>query len=330
MPDIPYSFCSPQELKQNIGFAEYADLIRAQSISKGFKLNMLFIGRRGHGTKTLINSLFSANIITEKRSNNIEEYRAILKENNISLNISLTTYHGFDIKTLEKHFFHRNKSYFESDRVTDRIDSRVHATIFLLPPDQITSQEIAAMKYISSVSNLIPVMAKSDTFIETELVAKRKYFKNLLKENKISTFSPPTFTHSDKNAKNQREEIISKTPLSIIASEKLIKTEKSGLIRVREYNWGTIYINTEPSNDFILLRKILISQNSMDLIHLTDTQFYNKFRYNYNKKDIEKSEVEKKLKHLRLEIEKSIKREEAMKENKEKAERNNSPTKSKK
>ncbi|KAF7700660.1 Cell division control protein 10 [Cucumispora dikerogammari] len=307
MSTILYSVTKKVELNTTIGFAEYADLVREESIAKGFFLNVLFIGRRGLGTKTLINSIFNTHIISKDRKNGIVIHSAALEEDNITLNVSITTLHELDINQVKEVIEQSNSNYIETHENLmnnkDR-DYRIHACVFLLPSDELSMEELTCLKYLSNVCNLIPIMAKSDCYTNEELNEKRSFYKQFFKNHQINVFSPPVFTHSDESVYRQKEEIDNKIPLSIIASEDVVQ-KGSEILRVREYNWGKIYINDETSSDFLLLRKILIGQNFIDLIYLTESVFFDKFKTVYKKKEIESFgiSVSDKLKALRLKIE---------------------------
>lgn len=308
MTNISYSYTNTIELELNIGFSQYADLIREESIKEGFNMNLLFLGRRGLGMKTLINSLFNKKIIPNERKNELLKNFISIKENQITLNLIITTCNDFSIEKLKEFFENENKEFLETNLISlKKKDSRIHCCIFLLPLDEITIEEINCLKFLSNQCNLIPIMSKSDCYTKDELKKKRLFYQNLFKIHKIKTFLPPVFSHSDEFVFKQKEEIESKTPLAIISSEEFIEKDDQ-FLRVREYNWGSIYISSELNCDFNLLRKILISQNSMDLIYLTDIYFFNKFRflYNKNKREIDIKSINQRIKELRIQIEDNI------------------------
>ena len=55
----------------SVGFSEIPEQVRASSIEEGFHFNLLVVARRGLGTSTLVNSLFSAPLIAKDRPDSI-------------------------------------------------------------------------------------------------------------------------------------------------------------------------------------------------------------------------------------------------------------------
>merc|ERR1711860_200698 len=102
------------------------------SVIKGFSLNILVIGRRRSGTRTLINNLFLSPILNEDRPDSINTTCAQVTENGVKLNVRVSTCHDFDQKKILDYIKSVNFSYFESKEGLIRInneeiiDKRIH------------------------------------------------------------------------------------------------------------------------------------------------------------------------------------------------------------
>ena len=95
----------------NGSFSQVPEQIRDRSHKEGFVFNLLVIGRRGHGSSTLVNSLFSTTLVSKDRSEGITTTTNEIIEGGVKLIISVTTYHGEDFGRIIKHIEDLNAEY---------------------------------------------------------------------------------------------------------------------------------------------------------------------------------------------------------------------------
>lgn len=126
---------------------------------------------------------------------------------------------------------------------------RVHACIFVLPTDTFLPSEIQFMKKIGGQTNLIPVIGKADTYMQSELATKNLKVMDLISENEIKMFIPGDIDD---------EKEIDNLPMAVTASESLFKINGQTK-RGRLYKWGFVDVNDTSYNDFLYLIKIIIS-----------------------------------------------------------------------
>ncbi|KAM0676346.1 Cell division control protein 3 [Gurleya vavrai] len=286
------------EASSKIGFSNVPNFIRERSKMEGFYINILVVSRRGLGACTLINSIFQSPLVESERSNDFNTFKNQIYENDICLSTSISTYHQDDIEQINNFFDEKNEEYFETEQglTQPKLDSRIHVCIFLIPNDHISENEIQMMKQISKKCNLLPVIAKSDSYTQLELKIYKEKINDLLKANEIKVFYPiSSKDEDDQEIIDENEMIINKYPLAVFAS--MDTYEHNGTMKKgRLYNWGFLDIENEEINDFLKLRRLIVHGCLDELIFLTDTVFYNEFR----KKNMESERIDEKLRKNRL------------------------------
>lgn len=243
-------------------FSEIPEQARDYSIKNGFNFNLLVIGRRGLGTATLVNSLYCPNLVDKKRSNSITTSSAEINENGVTLNISVTTYHGKNFTKIVDHIDNLNKEYFELEQGIKMpfVDRRIHCCLYLVPTDRIEEDEILGVKELSNKVNLIPIITKADMFTSEELAEQREKIYETFLEREIKFY-------------DYGETDLAQFPIATIASEQSF-IENGITVRGRKYPWGYVDIENTKYSDFIKLQKILIGERFIDLVTKTDLIFY--------------------------------------------------------
>ncbi|ADM12684.2 septin-like protein [Encephalitozoon intestinalis ATCC 50506] len=265
-------------IKNRVGFSSVPDQVRESSMARGFELNVLAVGRRGLGTSTLINSIFAAPLVDKKRPNTITVTRNEIVENDISLDISIVTYHELDISPVLDYINAMNREYFDNEQGLYKTfkDNRIHVCLYLLPSDTLTDQEIKNMYELSQCCNLVPIIPKADMYTPDELACVKESVKQILSENNIFFFVP-YFNENDGDLTEEITDIVENMPFAVIASETMY--EHGGeIVRGRKYIWGFINIDLEESNDFKRLQRLLIYTNLDELVTKTNHMFYNTYR----------------------------------------------------
>ncbi|KAM0671844.1 septin-like protein [Ordospora colligata] len=262
----------------SIGFSSVPDQVRERSIANGFELNILVAGRRALGTSTLINSIFAAPLVDKNRPNTITITKNEIIENNISLDVSIVTYHELDISPVIEYIDAMNKEYFENEQGPYKTfkDNRIHACLYVLPSDSLSVHEINNMHALSQKCNLVPVIPKADMYTSQELMQVKQNVKQLLFEANIHLFVPYV-SENDGDLATELMDIIENMPFAVIASETLYEQD-GDIIRGRKYPWGFINIDSEDCNDFKRLQRLLIYTNLDELVTRTNHTFYNSYR----------------------------------------------------
>lgn len=254
------------EITPGFGFTLILEKVREESLKHGFSFNLLVVGRRGLGTKTLINSLFSSQLVEQNRPDSITTTYNEIYENNVKLAISVTTYHGEDFTKIYKLLENNNLDYFEKEQGlnVEFEDKRIHCILYLVPADKISKSEIEGVKELSKRANLIPVITKADMFTVEELQTHRLKVCEIFNENEITIFD-----YNENNYNN--------FPMATIASETVFEEDGCEILG-RKYPWGYVDITNESYSDFKKLQNILITEYFEELKESTDVKFYSHYR----------------------------------------------------
>jgi len=151
-------------------------------------------------------------------------------------------------------------------------DSRVHALLYFISPTGhgLRPLDIEVMLGLHTRVNIIPVIAKADTFT----TAERKFFKDKVREqlylNGIEVFK---FLGSD-----AREDEDIEPPFAVVGSNVSISKEDGKVVRGREYPWGVVDIENKDHCDFTTVQNLLWGQNTQDLLDSTDQVHYENYR----------------------------------------------------
>ncbi|KAI6647186.1 Septin-7 [Oopsacas minuta] len=283
-----------------VGFGNLPSQVYKKSVSNGFEFTLMVVGASGLGKSTLINSLFLSDIYSElpqinevniPKTTTIESTRVHIVENEINLTLNLVDTPGFADcidnsncwEPILSYIHDMYEDYFENESKVHRTlfeDRRVHCCLYFISPNGrgLKDLDITFMKVLHDKVNLIPIIAKADTFSYDELVRYKRLLLQDIRANsiKIYDFSYKCTLIDDKDI-SLNNKFIERLPFGVVGSNRVIEVDGK-LIHGREYPWGIIDINNIEHCDFSLLKDVLIRyhmQNLKDLIH---TKLYERFR----------------------------------------------------
>ncbi|CAK7902325.1 sporulation-regulated protein 3 [[Candida] anglica] len=255
---------------------------------KGASFTMMVIGARGTGKTTFINSLFGENIIVETRRKTFDNesiliHRAELTEKGFTLKLTAIESSGFGDSVdnrfawspAEKFISEQFRLYCYQEEQPERsslLDSRVHCCLYFITPTRtnLSSLDKRAIKQLSELTNLIPIIAKSDTYTKTDLKRIKSNIHQTMKDENISICEELL----DQSVTDKINRFM---PFAIISSNEIEQTNDGRNVRGRKYDWGVAEIENIEHCDFVVLREILMGENMLDLIFSTDSN-YESFR----------------------------------------------------
>jgi len=265
-----------------VGISQLPAQIRRRAVKKGFSFNLMVVGEAGLGKSTLVNSMFLSDIYSSpglrpEKTVRVEQHHAKLEEDGVKLDLTVIDTPGFgDVVDntncwqpiagyLEEQFC----QYLEDETRVVRegvADSRVHALLYFLPPTGhgVRAIDIETMKRLHDKVNLIPLIAKADSFTKEELQEFKQNICNQLTSEKISFHNFSTCRHQ--------------APLAVVGSNTVVEEGEGKKVWGRRYPWGTVSIEDPDHCDFSLLRSLLLARNTMDLINATHNLHYENFR----------------------------------------------------
>jgi len=267
------------ELADGIGLSSISEQLSRTVLDQGFILNILVVGKRKSGASTLINSLFSAPLIDKKRPNTISTCVNEIVEHDVRLRISVTTYHNHNYDEIVKYIETRYKDYHGKElgsahKIDDR---RVHACLYIVPPEGICKTEMEGILKISKICNFIPVITKADIYTREELEFHKYEAWNEMSRNHVSIFGFEDLGEgsgaNEHAARPTEEKQCFEYPFCTIASEQVYDVQGC-LVKGRRYPWGFVDISDESYCDFKKLQRLLVYEKTLDLIEDTHEKYY--------------------------------------------------------
>ncbi|ABN68458.2 septin [Scheffersomyces stipitis CBS 6054] len=297
MSVVEEQFTQPQKY---VGFDTITTQIENRLLKRGFQFNVMVVGRSGLGKSTLVNTLFSSKLATSngrrsvsepiEKTTEIKVTSHTLIENNVRLNINVIDTPGFGDQInnekcwepLVKYIKEQHSQYLRKELTAQRErfipDTRVHAILYFIPPNgtKLKQLDVLALKKLSEIANVIPIIAKSDSLTLEE----RSNFKKLLQNEFVKyNFNIYPYDSDDLYPEERQlnEDIKSLIPFAIAGSENDIQINGE-LVKGRKTKWGAINIEDVSQCEFVFLRDFLTRTHLHDLIDTTSVVHYEGFR----------------------------------------------------
>ncbi|KAH3681455.1 hypothetical protein WICPIJ_007612 [Wickerhamomyces pijperi] len=290
-----------RKLNGYVGFANLPKQWHRRSFKQGFNLNLLVVGESGLGKSTLINTLFNKELYKPKEAKaaaeektesvTIKTTEADIEENGVKLHLTIVDTPGFADqvnnenawKPIVEEVNSRFDQYLEfENRInrTDYQDGKLHACLYFIEPTghSLKPLDIEFFLQVHKKVNIIPVIAKSDTLTESEILEFKQRILADLKLNNIEIFQPTVYDNDDEETVNNTKDLINTFPFAIVGSTKEIQTKDGRLVRGRQYPWGVIEVDNAEHNDFVKLRDLLIRNFLEELREKTSKKLYEEYR----------------------------------------------------
>lgn len=277
-----------------VGFSKLPYQVYRKAVKKGFQFNLLVAGESGLGKSSLINSMFWTDILKRKDnkgkvglSGKIQSHKVFLNEGDVKLSLNVLELPGFGDsidntrcwEPISNHVEEQFDKYLLAETRINRLnlstpDTRVHACIYFISPTGhgLKPLDIEFMQQLQHSLNIIPVIAKADTFTAKEQKLFKIKVRSQMIENGISIYK---FGGGDTVDKEENE-----PPFAVVGSNVSTTLDDGRLVRGREYPWGTVNIENKDHCDFSTLQNLLWAYNTQDLIDTTHNLHYENFRCN--------------------------------------------------
>lgn len=260
----------------------------------------MVVGRSGLGKSTLVNTLFSSKLASTsgrktadepiEKTTEIKVSSHSLVENNVRLNINVIDTPGFGDQInnekcwepLVKYIKEQHSQYLRKELTAQRErhirDTRVHCILYFLPSsgNRLKQLDIQALKKLSEIANVVPIIAKSDSLTIDERTDYKKVLQNEFIKHNFNIYPYDSEDLYD-DERQLNEDIKSLIPFAIAGSEREIQINGE-TVRGRKTKWGAINVEDVSQCEFVFLRDFLTRTHLQDLIETTALVHYETFR----------------------------------------------------
>lgn len=288
-----------------------SELRKRKNLKKGIQFTLMVVGQSGTGRSTFINSLCGQDVlqVSSTADAHIEEKDAdsavpelklrtesveLEDAEGIKISLSIIDTPGFGDNLDNEDSFYVLTDYIKSQydeilleesrvRRNPRFkDGRVHAVLYFIVPTGHGLREIdvEVMTRLGKLSNVIPVISKSDSLTVDELQLNKKLIREDIKYYDIPIYDfPYDLNYDDEETIEANTYLKTLLPFAVVGSNETYTDEETGtLIRARKYPWGSINIEDPELSDFVVLRNTLLISHLQDLKEHTHDVLYEKFR----------------------------------------------------
>ncbi|PKI82986.1 hypothetical protein MVES_002844 [Malassezia vespertilionis] len=262
----------------------------------------MVVGASGTGKTTFVNTLCDTNVIEHKDNDpqaaNIETGLQIqpvnleIEAEGMRIGLTVVDTPGFGDSVDNEYMFDEILGFLErqyDDILSEETrirrnprfrDNRVHALIYFIQPTGhgLKEIDIELLRKLSPRVNVIPVIAKADSFSRQELHDFRKRIMEDIEYYGIPIYNfpfDPEEDHPDTIAENS--ELRSLLPFAIVASEDSVLVNGEYVLG-RAYPWGTVEVENPEHCDSNRLRSALFGTHLNDLKEITHDFLYENYR----------------------------------------------------
>eukprot|EP00051_Salpingoeca_urceolata_P019826 m.292886 g.292886 ORF g.292886 m.292886 type:complete len:383 (+) comp19489_c1_seq3:111-1259(+) len=288
--------------RDSIGLSGLSSQVARRVNKKGFDFCFLVAGESGLGKSTLVNSLFlneerlSEPEVRLQASQRIEKTVHMevkttqLTEKGVQLKLTTVDTPGFGdavdndecwqpiVEYIDRAFETYLRDESKVDR-TKRQDDRVHCMLYFISPvgHGLKPVDVATLRALHNKVNIVPLIAKADTFTKPELKAFKEKVLADLAEHQINYFQPAMDEDDDEETHIYNLKIRSNMPFAVVGSDTVFEVAGKG-VRGRQYPWGVVEVDNEEHCDFQLLRDMLVRTHLQELKDVTNEILYENFR----------------------------------------------------
>ncbi|XP_063147112.1 septin-4-like [Candoia aspera] len=295
----PYE--SDEDDKEYVGFATLPNQVHRKSVKKGFDFTLMVAGESGLGKSTLVNSLFLTDLYKDRKLLNAEErivqtveitkHVVDIEEKGVKLRLTIVDTPGFGDalnntecwKPVADYIDQQFEQYFRDESGLNRKniqDNRVHCCLYFISPfgHGLRPLDIEFMKALHQRVNVVPVLAKADTLMPSEVERMKSKIRDEIDHFGIRIYQfPDCDSDEDEDFKLQDEALKESIPFAVIGSNTIVET-KGKRIRGRLYPWGVVEVENPTHCDFVKLRTMLVRTHMQDLKDVTRETHYENYR----------------------------------------------------
>ncbi|CAK7896716.1 cell division control protein 10 [[Candida] anglica] len=185
------------------------------------------------------------------------------------------------VKYLENQFSKILEEEIRIKRNPKYVDTRVHVALYFIRATGkgLNELDIKCMQKIGTRCNLIPIISKADTLTRDELIENKNLIQRDLERANVRVFS---FTSADEDEDEEDEQgqfLQGMIPFAVMTSEETkVGKNSDEILHYREFPWGEIIIEEVETNEFNVLKAVLLSTYVEELRDRTNHDIYEQYR----------------------------------------------------
>jgi len=158
-------------------------------------------------------------------------------------------------------------------------DTRIHVIVYFIPPTghYLRDLDIVFMKQLGKRANILPVVAKADTLLPSELKGFKQRLMDDMQKHDIPIFDFPVNSEDDDDIVQENTEFRANMPFSIVSSD-ILHDIDGETVPARQYPWGLVLVENEQHCDFSKLKFVLLSSHLEVLKEVTNDLHYENYR----------------------------------------------------
>lgn len=249
------------------------------------RLSIMVAGPKESGKTAFLNNLIDRDIIEQDAISDIEVYLLNLEYEDHPQRLALIDTPSFGdsiddrpLLDLITHYIKEQYDLYISEetkvrRNPDFENTRVHVLLYFIPStgNGLKQRDIAFLKEVCHLVNVIPVISKAEGLIESEVLELRNRTKMQMEYYNIKIFDFEDETYLPQHVVDQK--LNDQTPFLIVCPDKF-----DHLQRVRVHPCGVVEIDNPCNSDFSLLKDFLMDTNMSSLIESTSNELYENYR----------------------------------------------------
>ncbi|SCU96443.1 LAME_0F16270g1_1 [Lachancea meyersii CBS 8951] len=156
-------------------------------------------------------------------------------------------------------------------------DTRVHVALYFIPPTGhgLREMDVEMMKRLSRFTNVLPIIARADSFTKDELA---KFKKQIMDD--IERFSVPVYKfevdpeEDDFETIEENQALAMLQPFAVMCSD---ERNDNGQF-VRKYPWGEVRVDDDSFSDLRVLKNVLFGSHFQEFKDTTHNFLYENYR----------------------------------------------------
>jgi cell division control protein 11 len=258
-------------------------------------------GRKGSGKSSFFNTLIGKDIVKNADSGGIDIYTLSIDCDGVMQRVTLIDTPGFGMTLSDTEIQESIASYIKAQfnmfiaeeskirRDPKFEDTRIHCLLYFISSASsgLKSTDIAFLKSVSPLVNIIPIISKADGLTINERRTMKAKVMEQLSHHKIPTFDLESQElYANPVGGSSLNELV---PFLVVSADFGDPGTKS-----KDCQWGLVNIDNHEHCDFMALREILLSTHTSSLAEYTASELYENYRSAYLEKEARAGRLENK------------------------------------